>query len=60
MRESCSCGAGIHTIFYKRALTWRLTHLHSETEVHDLDSQTELSLPVGFHANPAEEEDEEC
>lgn len=54
MRESCSCGAAIHTLFYKRALTWRLTHLHAAEETHELLSDT---YPVGFTI-PADEEEE--
>lgn len=58
MRESCSCGAGIHTLFYKRALVWRVTHLHtdSDTEVVELDSQTQV---VGFTLNEEYEDEEE-
>ena len=26
MRESCSCGAAIHTLSYRRILHWRATH----------------------------------
>jgi hypothetical protein len=60
MRESCSCGAAIHTLFYKRAITWRLTHLHGEAEHVDLESETQV---IGFTRNePAEDdyEEEEC
>jgi len=28
MIESCSCGAGIHSISYKRVLEWRHNHRH--------------------------------
>lgn len=59
MRESCSCGAAIHTLFYSRAITWRLTHLHSEAEAHDIDSETQVAQPIGF-ALPDDDEEEEC
>lgn len=57
MRESCSCGAAIHTLFYRRAVTWRLTHHHGE--LHDYQSDTQIAdpQPIGF-AIPAEEEED--
>lgn len=56
MRESCSCGAGIHTIHYRRVLTWRLTHLHGDPEVHDIESET--SFPTGFTIEAEDEEED--
>lgn len=57
MRESCSCGAGIYTISYRRVLVWRLTHKHGEVEIHELDSTT--SIPTGFTMNDVEEDEED-
>jgi hypothetical protein len=47
MRESCSCGAAIHVIGYRKALVWRATHLHNADETV-IEQTTETSLPVGF------------
>lgn len=56
MRESCSCGAAIHTISYRRAVEWRFTHQHLVTEtLSELTSDTKV-IPVGFTPNDAEEE----
>jgi hypothetical protein len=59
MKESCSCGAAIQTISYKRAITWRLTHFHqTETEQVELESETSV---IGFTPNiEADEDEEEC
>lgn len=58
MRESCSCGAAIHTLHYKRALVWRVTHLHgdTDTEVVELDSETQV---IGFTLNEPYEDEED-
>jgi hypothetical protein len=58
MRESCSCGAAIHTLQYKRALMWRVTHKHtdSDTEVVELDSDTQI---IGFTLNEEYEDEED-
>ena len=47
MRESCSCGAAIHVIGYRKALVWRATHLHNADETV-IDQIAETSIPVGF------------
>lgn len=47
MRESCSCGAAVQTLSYRRVVTWRLTHYH-DTD-HDItELSTETSIPTGF------------
>jgi hypothetical protein len=56
VQEVCSCGAAIRTMFYKRALMWRLTHQHGQTETHELLSDT---FPVGFTLPDTEEEPSE-
>ena len=53
MRESCSCGAAIHVIGYRRAREWRDTHKHETETVLELETNT---YPVGFQPEPAEEE----
>lgn len=58
MRESCSCGAAIHTMGYRRVLTWRLTHRCEHPSIlTELDSET--SLAIGFQPNEPEDDDEE-
>ena len=58
MRESCGCGAGIHTLFYKRAYLWRMTHkCQIETPQIELNSNT--SFPVGFSIEEEEHEEED-
>jgi hypothetical protein len=54
MRESCSCGAAIHVIGYRKALLWRATHLHND-DVAVIEQTTETRIPVGF--TRAKEED---
>lgn len=58
MRESCSCGAAIHTLSYTRALQWRFTHQHGATEHIDLDG-TEGTYPIGFTIPDNDAEDDE-
>lgn len=60
MRESCSCGAAIQTLSYKRAVTWRLTHLHGDSEPEHVDLESETQI-IGFTPNiDADEDEEEC
>lgn len=53
MRESCSCGAAIHVIGYRKVVAWRATHLHNVDD-RVLENMTETSIPIGF--TRAEEE----
>lgn len=55
MRESCSCGAAIHTLSYKAALLWRYSHQHVAGDITELESET--SFPTGFTVE-LEDEDE--
>ena len=56
MRESCSCGAAIHTLFYTRALTWRLTH-NCENAIDQAEVTSQVELATGFQPNPLYDED---
>lgn len=62
MRESCSCGAGIHSWRYRHLLEWRYTHIHDDLHQADLESSTDLATPhpVGFTPEIPAEEEEEC
>jgi hypothetical protein len=42
MRESCSCGAAVHSFFYRRVLHWRTSHkCNAYTTLMGLEAQVE-------------------
>jgi hypothetical protein len=55
MRESCSCGAGIISLNYKRVLKWRHTHKHTAADP-DQELDDMFAYGIIFAADEKEEE----
>lgn len=56
MRESCSCGAAVHSVSYKRVKEWRALHrCNAITMLQALDQEVD---EVFFDFVADEEEDE--
>lgn len=57
MRESCSCGAAIHSLSYQRVKEWRRAHLHTPNNpAAELEAMIEEQDFTYYMA--ADEEDE--
>lgn len=57
MRESCSCGAAVHSLSYKRVKEWRRAHIHTpDNPAAELEAMIEYHDLAEFLGADEEEE----